>query len=362
MKLKRPKLKLKPQHVIHKVRKTVTSHQPGESEPVRDLPRITNETVAEHREAVLSRARKYVYPLPHSKHRIVKLSMAIVVVAVLVFFAWCGLALYRFQSTSAFTYDVTRVFPFPVAKVGSRFIAYENYLFELRRNMHYYETQQKVDFGSTDGKRRLVIYKKQAMQDVINNTYVKQLAAEHHVSVSDQEVNNEVALVQSENRLGGNQQVFEDVLSEFWGWTMSDFKRELKQQLLAEKVVSTLDTATHQRAQQALNALQHGAKFADIAKQSSDDVVTRNQGGQYAGTIAKSDRDISPQVAAELFKLKPGQTSGIINSGTSLEIVKVISRQGDKVKAAHIEFEFKDVNTYINGVAAKEAAHKYIHV
>lgn len=351
-KLKKPKLKLKSPKLVHRVKRTLTNN-PDALEPVQSLPRITNETVAEHREAVLSRARKYVYPLPHSKHRIVKLSVAIVVVAAIVFFAWCVLALYRFQSTSAFMYDVTRVLPFPVAKAGPNYVSYENYLFELRHNMHYYETQQKVDFSSTDGKRQLAIYKKQAMQDVINNAYIKQLAAEHHISVSNQEVDSEVALVRAENRLGGNQQVFENVLSEFWGWTVDDFKRELKQQLLAQKVVAALDTGTQQRAQQALDALKRGAKFADVAKQMSDDTATRGQGGQYSGVISQSDRDIAPQVTAELFKLKPGQTSGIINSGYSLEIVRVLSRQGDKVKAAHIEFDFKDVSTYINGLEAK---------
>src|SRR5438552_6597079 len=101
------------------------------TEAIQNLPRITNETVAEHREEVLSSARKYIYPLSHSKHRVVVLSVSLLVTAVVVFFAYCGLALYKFQSTSTFTYGVAQVIPFPVARVGTHWVSYESYLFEL---------------------------------------------------------------------------------------------------------------------------------------------------------------------------------------------------------------------------------------
>ena len=41
------------------------------NDAIKTLPKITDDTLAEHRENVLSSARKYIYPLKHSKHRIV---------------------------------------------------------------------------------------------------------------------------------------------------------------------------------------------------------------------------------------------------------------------------------------------------
>src|SRR5882757_6632789 len=79
------------------------------TEAIQNLPRITNETVAEHREEVLSSARKYIYPLSHSKHRVVVVTAGLLVTAIIVFFAYCGLALYKFQTTSTFVYGVTQV-------------------------------------------------------------------------------------------------------------------------------------------------------------------------------------------------------------------------------------------------------------
>lgn len=330
------------------------------SEAVQNLPKITNDTVAEHREEVLSSARRYIYPLQHSKHKIVKISATLFIILVVVFFAYCGLALYKLQSNSGFLYGVTQVLPFPIAKVGPSFVAYENYLFELRHYMHYYETQQQVDFSSTAGQKQLDNFKKQALQDVINNAYVKQLAAQNHVSVSNQEVNQEVALVQQQDNLGNNKKEFEAVLSEFWGWSLNDFKRELKQQMLAQKVVSKLDTATHQRAQQALAALKGGADFGTVAAQYSDDQSTKGNGGQFGFTIDANSRNIPPQTLNTLLSLKPGQISGIVNLGNALEIDKVISNDNGKIQAAHILFNFKSINDYIKPLAAKEKAHFYI--
>ena len=156
------------------------------------VPRITNETVAAHREEMLGKARKYIYPLQHSKHRIVLISTGIAIAVIITFFSYCTLALYRFQSSSTFLYRVTQVVPFPIARSGGHFISYENYLFELRHYTHYYITQQKLDFNTPEGKQQLVDFRRRALDKVINDSYIKQLAAQRKVSVSDREVDDEV--------------------------------------------------------------------------------------------------------------------------------------------------------------------------
>jgi hypothetical protein len=211
-----------------------------------NVPRITNETVAEHREEVLKSARKYIYPLQHSKHRIVLVSTTLFVITLIAFSAYCTLALYRFQSSSTFLYRVSQVIPFPIARTGGKFIAYENYLFELRHYTHYYETQLKVNFDSGKDKEQLEQFKKRALDKVITDAYVKQLAEEHGVAVSDQEVEDQITIVRNQNRLGSTEKVFEDVIKDYWGWSINDFKRSLRTTLLAQKVVAKLDTGRNQ--------------------------------------------------------------------------------------------------------------------
>jgi parvulin-like peptidyl-prolyl isomerase len=354
-------MKNKIKHILKK-RPSLRKKQQMETpqEVIQGIPRITNETVAEHREEVLSSARKYIYPLQHSAHRVVIISISLLVAVVVAFTVYCLLALYKFHSSSMFIYRITQVIPFPVAKAGSRYVAYENYLFELRHYIHYYQTQQRVDFDSESGKQQLAEFRKRALDRVIDYAYVKELAGKHKISVTDAELNDAIHLVRTQNRLGSNDQVFEDVLKEFWGWSVNDFKRELRQQMLAQKVVSTLDTGTQERASRAYQRLAAGEDFAVVAKDSSDDPASRDSGGNYGFAISQSDRNLSPQVIDTLFKLNVNETSKVINTGNGLEIIKLLQKDGTKVQAAHIVFNFQPMDKYLGPLRAAEKPKLYI--
>ena len=373
-KLKKPKLPGKvagqlgdsraakaPRRLANKLRRKKTPEQKV-SDALSNVPRITNETVADHREEVLSSARKFIYPLQHSKHRIVKISVALLIAVAVTFFAMVSLQLYKFQSTSGFIYDVTRVIPFPVAKAGSSWISYESYLFELRRNMHYYEKQQQTDFSTQEGQEQLKRLKKQAMDQVVRDAYVKQLAAKNDVSVSNQAVDNQVALVRRENRLGSSERVFREVLNEFWGWSEADFKRALKQQMLQQSVIAKLDKPTNERAQAALKRVKEGQDFAGVAGQVSEDPITRATGGEYPRPLTPSDRDIPPALSAVIFSLKAGQISDLVNSGYTLDIAKVLEITDSTRRAAHIQFNFQDVNVFVKPLQASDPSRQFIKI
>jgi parvulin-like peptidyl-prolyl isomerase len=362
-KIKKPKLPKKLPDVSKAVPKQLKRGKSVEermSDAIQNVPRITNETVGEHREEVLSSARKFIYPLQHSKHHIVRISIGIFVAVVVLFFALTGLELYKFQNTGGFMYDVTKVVPFPVAKVGGSWVSYESYLFELRRNMHYYETQQQANFDSKDGQEQLKRLKRQAMDQVVMDAYVKQLAAKNGVSVSNRDVDNQVALVRQQNRLGSNETVFKEVLNEFWGWSVADFKRELKQQMLQQAVVGKLDTQANTKAEAALAQLKGGADFAAVAKSMSEDPATKDNGGQYPVAITPNYRELPPAVTAEIGKLKPGQTSGIIDTGYTLEIVKVLDSSPGSIHAAHIQVNLEPITTYTGPLQKKDPPKEFI--
>lgn len=329
-------------------------------EAINNIPRITNETVAEHREEVLGSARKFIYPLQHSLKRIVIISASIFGALAVGLLVYCVLALYRFDSTSTFIYRVSQVIPFPVAKAGPSFVAYENYLFELRHYMHYYQTQQQIDFSDDSGREQLANFRKEALDSVINDAYVKRLATKHKITVTDRELNDQITLLRNQNRLGSSDEVFEDVLKEFWGWSLADFKRELRQQILSQKVVSALDTDAHGRAQNVLSQINNGGNFADLAKKNSEDPSTKDSGGDYGLAIDPTNRDLSPQVINELFKLQPGQTSSIVETPVGLEILRVNEKDGNTVRASHIYFAFKTIDMYIAPLKSEKKPRTFI--
>ena len=314
-KLKKPKLSLKRLRRGYKV-------TPVQPQPAEGVERITTDTIAAHREEVIGSARKYIYPLQHSKHRIILVTTTLLIGSIVGFFIYCTLALYKFQSTSGFLYKVTQVIPFPVAKAGGSFVSYESYLFEVRHYTHYYESQLQLDFNSVQGgKQQLTAFKKQALDKVINDAYIKKLANKYHVSVSDKQINDQITILRNQNRLGNSDKVFEDVLKDYWGWSVDDFKRSLSDQILAQNVVAALDTDTTNRANQALAELKSGADFAAVTKKYSDDPSSKDNGGDI-GIVERTKRDLTAQTVSELYSLSAGQYSGVFNIGYSLEIVK----------------------------------------
>jgi parvulin-like peptidyl-prolyl isomerase len=325
------------------------------------VPNITNTTVAEHRDEVLGTARKYIYPLQHSKHRIILISTGIFIAVLIAFFSFCTLALYKWNTTAGFMYRVTQVVPFPVARINNQFVAYENYLFELRRYTHYYESQQKLDFENNElDQQQLEEFKRRALDRVVNYAYIKQIAKEKDITVSGQEVQDEIALWRTQDRFGSGERVLEDVLKDFYGWSKADFERYLEQELLTQKVVAALDPETTERAEAALQQLEEGKDFSKVAKKYSDDVTSKDNGGEFGFTITKNSRDLTPEATEALFSLKKGEFSGIVNTGYSLEIFKLLDKKNGKIQASHILFNFKDIEDTLNNKKEEQPARVYI--
>lgn len=340
---------------------------PGLPAPIEriDPPtKITNETIAEHREEVLSGARKYIYPLQHSKHKIVLISSALSILAVVVFLTGMVLSLYRFDTTSNFSYQVTRVLPFPIARTGKTLIAYENYLFELRRYIHYYENQQRLSFATESGQDQLKNYKNVALDTVINNAYAKILAEEQGVYVQSTEIDQMITVAKEQNRLGSTDQVFEDTLRDFFDWSIQDYRRSLADELLMQKLTVKLDPDTANKAKDIVSQLQAGADFKALALQYSEDESTRQVGGEF-GQVDKGNRNVTPQTVDKLFKTAVNQVSEPIvvpyADGYALEIIKTLEINGDKAKGAHIILKLKDLNTVLNDRKEKQPYRLYLN-
>lgn len=332
-----------------------------------DVPNITTESIAVHREEVLKGARKYIYPLQHSKRTIITVTSSVIVVALISLLVYCSLALYKFYQYNTFVYRVTQVMPFPIAKAGGHYVSYENYLFELRHNIHYNETQQQSNFAGADHQQLLTL-RKQALQTAVNHAYIKQLAGKNQVSVSSKEVNERLDEVRAQNRLGGNDKVFSDVLNSYWGWSISDFKRSLKQEILAEKVAAALDTKTNQRANAALAQIKSGADFVTLAKEVSDDPTAKATGGDYGFPISKTNPNLPPAVINALFNMKAGDVSGVVlaspvlaSQGPSLQIVKLTAINGNSLTALHMVFNLQGTDGAVNQLKIQKPVHNYVH-
>lgn len=330
------------------------------------VPQITNENINEHREQVLKGARKYIYPLRHSKRTIVAITVSVIVTAIIGLLIYCSLAFYRYYQYNTFVYRVSQVIPFPIAKAGDKYVDYESYLFELRRYVHYFESQQRRNFDGSDYEE-LVAFRKQALEKVIREAYIKKLAAQYKVSVSDKEVNLRLSEVRNQNRLGGNDKVFADVLRDYWGWSINEFKRSLKQEILAQKVAAKLDNEGTLRATAVLARAKGGEDFTALAKQTSDDPSAKDNGGDYGFAVTKTNSNVPPEVINALFSLKTGQVSDLIlaspvlfGQGPSYQIVKVTGINGEAVNAQRIVINLKNISEHVKSLQKQNPAHAYV--
>lgn len=300
--------------------------------------RITNETVAEHRERILAGGRKFKYPLQTPKHRIVLITVLIVVLTVATFFGVFTWSLYGAQSTAQFTQRLTQVLPYPVASVDGGQVRYSDYLLELRSALHYLSTKENVNFSSDDGKRQLEYQKRLALNKAIENAYVAKVASQQKITVSGKEVDDFVSSEINNNQLGVSEQVFKQVIRDYYDWSFDEYKASVRHQLLRKKVLARLDVDGRKRAEASLATIMGGKDFSEEVKAVSDDPLAKTSGGDV-GTVSKNTDDPNGLIAAARG-LQPGQISQIIDGVDGFYIVKLIEAKDNTVHFAKLYIKY----------------------
>lgn len=323
--------------------------------------RITNETVAEHRERVLAGGRKFKYPIQYTKHRVLIITIALVTAATISFFAYCGWQLYSVQSTDNFMYSVTRFIPTPVAKVEGAWVRYSDYLLELRSAIHYLSTKEAVNFNSDDGKRQLEYQKRLALDKAIQSTLVAKMASQEHISVSQKEVDDFVHKQIASNRLGVNEDVYKQVIRDYYDWSFDEYKNSIRQQLLRKKLMAQTDTDARNKINDVLDQLKKGGDFGAIAKDKSEDMTSKVQGGDM-GVVNKNSEDANGLIAAA-SALQPGQYSAVIEGVDGFYIVKLIDKpDSNSYHLAKIYVSYKALDNKITSLKKQGQIQEFITV
>lgn len=341
--------------ILHKVfRRSATK-------PPETGGRITNETVAEHREKVLAGGRKFKYPLQYTKHRVLIISILISALALVLFVAFFAYQLYAAQAYDKFTYELTRVLPVPVAKVDTEWVRYSDYLSELRSSVHYLTTKEAVNFNSADGKRQLDYQKRLALDKAERDAYIAKLAAQNHITVTNKEVDDFVQKQISSNNLGVTQDVYKQVISDYYDWTFDEYKTSVQRELLSKKVNAALDATSRNTANEVVRQLGTGVNFGDLAKVASDDPLTKNQGGDV-GFVSKGSDDPSGLIAAASV-LQPGQNSGVIEGSDGFYVIKLIEkRDNGDVHFAKVYISYKVVAQQLAALKQQNKIGEFIRV
>ena len=339
-------------------KQAVKSDDDGEANP-----RITSDTVAEHREEILSGARRFIYPLQHSRKRVVMISSLIIAGVLIGSVVFSSLLLYRYQSTSNFAYRVSQILPYPISKVDGSYVAYENYLFELSYSLFYYNNynQEGVDIDSSEGEQLVAELKSQALEKVKLDAIAQQLADRNGIEVSEEQIDRQIELIQNNGGIGDSEQALEEILRSSYNWDVNDLRRTIRLQLLRQSLPRLLDEQTITDADAAKAELEGGAEFGATALKYSDDALTKEANG-VIGLISRTDTALPPEFIEAAFSLEEGETSEIVESRFGLHIIRINSVEGDEREVAHVLFQYFDIDQFLRDELEKVDVVDYISV
>lgn len=321
--------------------------------------RITNETVAEHREQVLAGGRKFKYPVQYQRHKLVVHAVVIGVVAVvaLVIFGWYQL--YISKDSSKLTYRVTQLVPVYVASVDGEPVLYSNYLMRYRSSVYYAQKQGSLNLNTDDGKRQSSYYQRKELTNAEKMAYVGKLARERKLSISDKQVLDFIQKDISTRSVSLN--AYEKtVLNSYYDWSLDEYRGVVRDELLKRKVSFAIDVKAKQRAESLRQQLVSGADFASIAKENSDDEMTKNNGGD-SGIVTMSDLDSNGLIAVAK-KLEKDQLSELIQGVDGYYIIKLISKSSDSVQYRVIVVKLSALNLQFEELEKSNKIKEYISV
>lgn len=343
------------------IKKQLKKLNPKKKKQVELPPRITNETVAEHREQILSGGRKFKYPLQYAKHKLIfnTLIISVVVLIVLSIIGWWQL--YLAQNTSGFFYRVTQVVPLSVANVDGQQARYSDYLREYRSSLHWLERKARgFNINSDDGKRQAERIKRQSLDNTVEAAYAQKLATTYGITISDAEIDQFVdgLIVEKEGRKP-SRQAYEQVLSDSYGVSVDEYREMVRLALLKRKVAFEVDSKAKDKIEKVQEELKKGRVFEDIAPVYSSDAFVQSTKGDI-GFIDKTTQDGGVTLAAQ--KLQKNQYSSIIKGTDAYYIVKQLDSNETQVRYARIKVDLKEFDAQLKAIKKQGKVSEYISV
>ena len=321
--------------------------------------RITNQTVAEHREQILAGGRKFKYPVQYAKHKLVFNSIAIILITLLLLAGMTYYLLYFAQVNGKFMYRLTQLVPVPVANVDGENVRYSEFLKKYRSDIYSLVQQEQINLSSNDGKRQSEYYKRRELDNAVREAYVAKLARQNNVSVSRDEVDS--FITRTVNSKSISLEAYErTVLNNFYDWSLDEYRGVVKARLLTQKVAFSIDQTAKQRAENLATQAAGGADFAQLARDNSDDTATKGNGGDV-GALPLDNQDPNSLVA-QAAKLAPGQVSQPLRGNDGYYILKLASKTDTSVQFSQIKVGLTELDKRFEAVKRDGKVREYITV
>lgn len=302
---------------------------------------VTDQTLERHRKEIFSRGRRFVYPIHITKRHIVRNSILVSLFFIVVFLGSMAAAIYRYKSDSELVYRISKVIPFPVASVNGDWVSYKDYLFILRSNQTYLESQGHTDEGDPESTARI---KHEALAEAKRNALLKQISGQRKITVSTDEIDEQIALLES---FASGERRLSDIVREFYGIDISDLRSLLRVQLLKQKLTPLVSEAARSKIDEIQTKSRSGEDFTALAVQFSDDEQTSAAGGSL-GIVTSGSAELDEHLVNAGLALEVGAVSEVIETKAGFHLVKKISQKTENsAELAHILIRYDDIDQYL---------------
>lgn len=324
--------------------------------------RITNETVAEHREKVLADGRRFKYPMQYARHKLVINTVLISIASVVILLVAGWWQLYQVQSTATFMYRITELVPVPIGRIDGETVRYSDYLLYYRPSEHYLSKYDEIDPESRDGKLQLEYKKRDAMDRAIADAYARKVASGQDLSVSNEEIDQALEALKKADNGTLSDEAIRSSARQVFGMTSNDTREQYRNSILRGKAAFALDEQAASVAQQVEQQIADKKSLKVIAAAlNKDEEKTVSYG--TSGLVSRS-AVISGVGVSEIAEAKKNIVSGPIKSLTSdgYLFYRVISDNGRQVNFEFIQVPLTVFSDQIATLKAEGKIHEFITI
>lgn len=317
------------------------------------------EKVEERREEVLSRGRKFKYPLQYAKHKLVINTIIIAVVGVVLLTVAGWAALYKFQDMGDIMYRISRVVPVKVASVDGEGVLFSDYLMMARSSISALDQQSAFDGKEEDMAAVENGYKRQALTQAEELAYALKLAKELNVEVSEEEIDK---AFDEHRRVGGaerSEESFLKVLNTNFGLSKDEYKRMLYLSLMRSKVEQKIDSAAEKTAKQIEETLKaNGGDFDAVRNEMGEKV----EYGATGGLI--DNKNVDGGRSGMASSLAPGEVSKrfLSSNGDGYYFVKTLEKTETQVNYVSLYVRFTEFAKRFREVKEAGLIREYIEL
>lgn len=323
--------------------------------------RITNETVAEHRERILAGGRRFKYPLQYAKQRLVIVTVSLIVIALTLAGLLGWWQLYVAQSSNPVLYRITQLAPLPVASVDGHTVRYSDYLMYYNSSMHFLQKSEQLILSSEDGQRQSEFQKRQNLDIAIRNAYAEKLAKELGIVVESEQLErvNQQHLTMANGPI--SQETYNASTMSLLGWTPEEEQRSTRSQILKSNVAYKIDEKASAKVEQAASLLNESSDFKEIAAKLGGEGKGQSTSG-VSGMVPLVNNDGGLAEAAR--QLSKGKVSDVVRSttGDGYYYVKLVEKTDTQLNYEYLKIPLTEFDNRLEALKKAGKVHEYIKI